>query len=83
MASSEEVMDVQVAEAIAVLPPRPDAIMTLLTTDDFLLGVQTLFYSVKVRDARKQARRGQRKLNQGNLQVQTHTAIDLCTYRGC
>jgi glycogenin glucosyltransferase len=45
--ASSEVMDVQVAEAVAVLPPRPDAIMTLLTTDDFLLGVQTLLYSVK------------------------------------
>lgn len=38
-----------VAEAVAILPPRPDAIMTLLTTDSFLPGAQTLLYSVKVR----------------------------------
>lgn len=49
MASADEAMEVQVAEAVAVLPPRPDAIMTLLTTDDFLPGAQTLLYSVKVR----------------------------------
>ena len=30
------------------LPPRPTAIATLLTTDDFLPGAQTLLYSVKV-----------------------------------
>lgn len=43
-----EAVDVQVAEAVAVLPPRPDAIMTMLTTDAFLPGAQTLLYSVKV-----------------------------------
>jgi glycogenin glucosyltransferase len=41
--------DMQVAEAGAVLPPRPDAIITMLTTDDFMPGAQTLLYSVKVR----------------------------------
>jgi len=48
MAATPEAVHVQMAEAVAVLPPRPDAIMTLLTTDDFLPGAQTLFYSVKV-----------------------------------
>lgn len=47
-AGAEAAEDVQVAEAVAVLPPRPDAIITMLTTDDFLPGAQTLFYSVKV-----------------------------------
>lgn len=46
--AAEESTEVQAAEAVAVLPPRPDAIMTLLTTDDFLPGAQTLLYSVKV-----------------------------------
>ena len=79
--ASSEVMDVQVAEAVAVLPPRPDAIMTLLTTDDFLLGVQTLLYSVKVSDARNRVRIKEVPLNQGNLQVQTRTAVDVI-YQG-
>jgi hypothetical protein len=80
--ASSEVMDVQVAEAVAVLPPRPDAIMTLLTTDDFLLGVQTLLYSVKVSDARNRVRVEEVPLNQGNLEVQTRTAVDLYIYQG-
>lgn len=81
--ASSEVMDVQVAEAVAVLPPRPDSIMTLLTTDDFLLGVQTLLYSVKVSDARNRVRIEEIPLNQGNfLQVQTRTAVDLYIYQG-
>lgn len=49
MASSDDGVVEVMAEAVAVLPPRPDAIMTLLTTDDFLPGAQTLLYSVKVR----------------------------------
>ena len=49
MAAASEETEVQVAEAVAVLPPRADAIVTLLTTDDFLPGAQTLLYSVKVR----------------------------------
>jgi hypothetical protein len=40
-----EVFDAQV---VAMFPPRPDAIMTLLHSDDFLPGVQTLLYSLKV-----------------------------------
>lgn len=40
--------DVQMAEAVALLPPRPDAIVTLLTSDNFLPGAQTLLYSLKV-----------------------------------
>jgi glycogenin glucosyltransferase len=47
-AAAEAGVDVQVTEAVAVLPPRPDAIVTMLTTDDFLPGAQTLMYSVKV-----------------------------------
>ena len=30
-------------------PPRPNAIVTLLETEDDLAGVQTLLYSIKVR----------------------------------
>jgi hypothetical protein len=37
-----------VAEATPLFPPRPDAIVTMLTSDDFLPGAQTLLYSVKV-----------------------------------
>lgn len=47
-ASAEAAEDVQMTETVAVLPPRPDAIITMLTTDDFLPGAQTLLYSVKV-----------------------------------
>ena len=49
MAAPPEATEVQIAEAVAVLPPRPDAIVTFLSTDDFLSGAQTLLYSVKVR----------------------------------
>jgi glycogenin glucosyltransferase len=44
--STPEVMDAEAA--VPVFPPRPDAIMTLITSDDFLPGVQTLLYSIKV-----------------------------------
>ena len=37
-----------IAEATPLFPPRPDAIVTMLTSDDFLPGAQTLLYSVKV-----------------------------------
>lgn len=45
--NDDEMEVVQVTEAVPILPPRPDAIVTLLTTDDFLPGAQTLLYSVK------------------------------------
>ena len=35
------------AKAVAMFPPRPDAIVTLLHSDDFLPGVQTLLYSIR------------------------------------
>ena len=44
-ASAVEVFDAQV---VAMFPPRPDAVMTLLHSNDFLPGVQTLLYSLKV-----------------------------------
>ena len=45
----EEIYDaVPIAEAIPLFPPRPDAIVTMLTSDDFLPGAQTLLYSAKV-----------------------------------
>lgn len=44
-----EVDDVELASAVPIFPPRPDAIATLVTTDDFLPGAQTLLYSVQVR----------------------------------
>mmetsp|Transcript_10063 Transcript_10063/g.15519 ORF Transcript_10063/g.15519 Transcript_10063/m.15519 type:complete len:416 (+) Transcript_10063:108-1355(+) len=37
----------ELASAVPIFPPRPDAIMTLLTSDDFLPGAQTLLYSVR------------------------------------
>lgn len=43
-AETPEVYDAQV---VAMFPPRPDAITTLLHDDDFLPGVQTLLYSIK------------------------------------
>jgi hypothetical protein len=46
---TEEVYDaVPIAEATPLFPPRPDAIVTMLTSDDFLPGAQALLYSVKV-----------------------------------
>lgn len=51
MAMAEEVYDadtVPIAEATPLFPPRPDAIVTMLTSDDFLPGAQTLLYSLKV-----------------------------------
>jgi hypothetical protein len=46
---TEKVYDaVPIAEATPLFPPRPDAIVTMLTSDDFLPGAQTLLYSVKV-----------------------------------
>lgn len=35
------------AKAVAMFPPRPDAIVTLLHSDGFLPGVQTLLYSIR------------------------------------
>lgn len=35
------------AQVVAMFPPRPDAVMTLLHDDDFLPGVQTLLYSLR------------------------------------
>lgn len=37
------------AQVVAMFPPRPDAIMTLLHSPEFLPGTQTLLYSLKVR----------------------------------
>ena len=37
--------------AVPVFPPRPDAFVTLLTTEDHLPGAQTMLYSLKVRSA--------------------------------
>lgn len=37
-----------IAEATPLFPPRPDGIVTMLTSDDFLPGAQALLYSVKV-----------------------------------
>jgi hypothetical protein len=39
---------IAIAEAVPIFPPRPDAYATLLTTDDFLPGAQTLLYSIQV-----------------------------------
>jgi hypothetical protein len=39
-----------IAEATPLFPPRPDGIVTMLTSDDYLPGAQTLLYSVKVHD---------------------------------
>jgi hypothetical protein len=39
------------AKVVVMFPPRPDAIMTLLHSDDFLPGIQTLLYSLKVSTA--------------------------------
>jgi len=36
-----------VAEAVPIFPPRPDAFVTFLTSDDFLPGAMTLLYSIK------------------------------------
>lgn len=36
------------ARAVALYPPRPDAVVTLLHTPEFLPGTQTLLYSLKV-----------------------------------
>lgn len=44
-AVTPEVFDAQV---VAMFPPRPDAIMTLLHDDDFLPGTQALLYSIHV-----------------------------------
>ena len=45
----EQIVEAEVVEATAVatFPPKPDAIMTLLHSDSFLPGAQTLLYSVK------------------------------------
>jgi len=37
------------ARNLGPFPPRPMAIATLLTTDDFLPGTQTLLYSIKIK----------------------------------
>jgi hypothetical protein len=50
---AEDVLPIAIAEAVPIFPPRPDAIVTLLTTDDFLPGAQTLLYSIKVRSTGK------------------------------
>lgn len=42
--SVEVILD---AQAVAMFPPRPDAIVTLLHSDDYLPGVQTLLYSIR------------------------------------
>eukprot|EP00980_Cylindrotheca_fusiformis_P020974 scaffold7987_cov200-Cylindrotheca_fusiformis.AAC.3 len=44
--ATEVVLDAQV---VAMLPPRPDSVMTLLHDDDYLPGVQTLLYSLRKR----------------------------------
>ena len=36
------------AEAVPIFPPRADAFITYLSTDDFLPGAMTLLYSIKV-----------------------------------
>lgn len=36
------------ARAVALFPPRPEAIMTLLHSPNLLGGTQTLLYSLKV-----------------------------------
>ena len=41
---------VPIAEVVPLFPPRPDAIVTMLTSDDFLAGAQTLLYSIQVND---------------------------------
>ena len=40
-----EVLD---AKVVVMFPPRPDAVITLLHSDDFLPGTQTLLYSLNV-----------------------------------
>lgn len=48
-APSEVIYDgIPLAEATPLFPPRPDAIVTMLTSDEFLPGAQTLLYSAKV-----------------------------------
>ena len=51
-AEREDIYDVYdgipLAEATPLFPPRPDAIVTMLTSDGFLPGAQTLLYSAKV-----------------------------------
>lgn len=37
------------AKVVAMFPPRPDAFMTSLHSSEFLPGVQTMLYSLKVR----------------------------------
>lgn len=48
--STISIVDDGVLEASVVVenPPRPDAFMTLITSEDDLPGVQTLLYSIKV-----------------------------------
>ncbi len=49
MSGMEDTYDgIPLAEATPLFPPRPDAIVTMLTSDGFLPGAQTLLYSVKV-----------------------------------
>jgi len=43
----EESVPVFDAKVVPLFPPRPDAIMTLLHSPDFLPGTQTLLYSLK------------------------------------
>ena len=49
--SDDVVLD---AKVVAMFPPRPEAIMTLLHSDAFLPGTQTLLYSLKVSELRKE-----------------------------
>ena len=49
MSGMDDINDgIPLAEAMPLFPPRPDAIVTMLTSDGFLPGAQTLLYSVKV-----------------------------------
>eukprot|EP00542_Grammatophora_oceanica_P020532 CAMPEP_0194046300 /NCGR_PEP_ID=MMETSP0009_2-20130614/20417_1 /TAXON_ID=210454 /ORGANISM="Grammatophora oceanica, Strain CCMP 410" /LENGTH=59 /DNA_ID=CAMNT_0038691527 /DNA_START=7 /DNA_END=183 /DNA_ORIENTATION=- len=45
--ADDEAPVIVTAEAVAVLPPRPDGLITFIHSDDFLPGAQTLLYSVK------------------------------------
>ena len=47
MVQIEEVVEAQMVQAVAMFPPRADAIVTLITSDDQLPGAQTLLYTVK------------------------------------
>ena len=38
MVEVTDVVDAQLVQAVAMFPPRPDAIITLLASDDFLPG---------------------------------------------